>query len=274
MSFQLFCQTAHGRQGRAVAGGIVRRRHEDETGPGIHQGKQGIEVETVVRGKGAATRLHPADPGLYGIQAEADHGMFARYGQHADQHVDDLVRAVADDDALRGDMVRTGQGFPQRGIAALRIAEGLFQTGGEHLSYQRRYPQRVFVAGHLDDTGKPVALPDLGNGHAGNIGAQAGYLRAYGTGVHGVSSWHGSFPAAVSQWAQGRRPYGGRIPRGEMQILCKVAAGGCGAACMHPAGCCSAFAGFRQQPLFVRCMGRTERPAAGKSITSVARSLH
>ena len=200
--------------------------------------------------------------------------MSARYGQHADQHVDDLVRAVADDDALRGDMVRTGQGFPQRGIAALRIAEGLFQTGGEHLSYQRRYPQRVFVAGHLDDTGKPVALPDLGNGHAGNIGAQAGYLRAYGTGVHGVSSWHGSFPAAVSQWAQGRRPYGGRIPRGEMQILCKAAAGGCGAACMHPAGCCSAFAGFRQQPLFVRSMGRTERPAAGKSITSVARSLH
>ena len=181
-------QAAHVGQRRAVAGGIVRRGHEDQTGVIIHQGEERVEIEAEIRVEGMAAHFHAADLRLDGIDAEAgleaNHGMLARHQEHTDQHVDDLVRAVAHHHLIGADAVRAGQGRHQAGVAALGIAEGCPGVQAQGFLHQGRDAQGVLVAGHFDDLGQAVFLLNFGNGHAGNIGAQGGYFRAHGAGVH------------------------------------------------------------------------------------------
>ena len=85
--------------------------------------------------------------------------MFARFGQDADQQINDFIGAVAHGYPARVHPVQSGQGVDQTRIAALGIAEQKRRVAAHGFLGQRRSPQRVFIAGHFDDLGKvPVAV--------------------------------------------------------------------------------------------------------------------
>ena len=159
---------------RTVAGGIVRRRHENETRVFVDMGVQLVKVEDEIGRQRLASDLNAVDETLNRIEREArletDDIVPAGCGHDADDHVNDLIGSVAHGNARFRQAEIAGDGLHKTGISSRRIAERLPCVTGEDFLHQRRCSKRVFVAGHLDDFLYSVFLPDLLNGTPRHIG--------------------------------------------------------------------------------------------------------
>ena len=104
--------------------------------------------------------------------------MYARYGAHPEKKIDDLIGTVAHEHAPRIHPVKGGERLHQTRIARLRITEGLPYVLFQNLPHPGRNAQRILVAGHFDDSGKPVTPGYFGNAEAGFVGFEGRHLGA------------------------------------------------------------------------------------------------
>ena len=143
--------------------------------------------------------------------------MFARFGQDANQQINDFIGAVAHGYPARVHPVQSGQGVDQTWIAALGIAEQKRRVATHGFLGQGRSPQRVFIAGHFDDLGKAVFLLDFRYGKPRHVGVELPDVAAHADFGHGHPKksrrWRGGWQALRGGGKRSPSPSRRIIPR-------------------------------------------------------------
>jgi hypothetical protein len=157
------------------AGGIVGVGQEDDLGAGREVRGQGLEivVEALLHG-----RLdQPAPVGvrgeLVGDEAlRARQHLLALQDEGANQQLDELVRAVADQDLLDREIEAAGESLLQIEGAAIGVEVHALAGCPRRGHPERRWSKRVLVGGQLGDVADPVLPLHLLDGLARHVGLQ------------------------------------------------------------------------------------------------------
>ena len=136
-----------------VAAGVVGRGKEDGLGARGDGDADGFEVDFEVVVPGDGDGVASDDLGVEGVHSEGGGGqedVVTGPDEHTEEHVDELVAAVAADDAVGVDLKIIGQGLAEAALArvgvviiVLELSEGLDDLG--------RRAVGVFVAVEADD---------------------------------------------------------------------------------------------------------------------------
>ena len=147
------------------------------------------------------------------------HDGFAHTQEGAYDHLDEFVRAVADDDPVTLHPEFLGQPLLEVEGVAVGIAVQVGQRRTDRCDRLGRRTQRVFVGGDLHRVGDPVLALDLFDRLAGLVGGEARHpLGDVAAEIHDIIAfalWHASL-APVSSARPGplpRRRSWGRMSR-------------------------------------------------------------
>ena len=186
------------------SGGVVGVRQEEQARRGRHRREHGVDVPRDVADEG-----HLGEVDVGGEQPEPiadkrripDDRVIAGLREGPAREVDELVRAVADDDLVHRHAVVRGERFAQRVRGGVRVATERRGRSHERLGDPRRGAERVLVGGELHRVLDAELALELFDGLPGDVGDEA-FDVGRDEAIHGSPGAHagrGKLPSIFSQ---------------------------------------------------------------------------